>query len=659
MERRASGNSWRWLLAASLCTLLERGGAYLWVQPWEDHRDICLKPLIEGDCGDHSHRWHYDRMTQTCKEFIYHGCKGNANNFLSHEACHNMCSKIKILPLVCRLEADTGPCRALLKRYFFNMTEMRCQPFYYGGCYGNENQFFERKSCAKTCTFAGILPTFCYSPKDEGVCSASVTRFYFNADTRKCEKFNYTSCGGNSNNFLDEKSCRKACKGKPSDHRDICLQPLIEGDCGDHIPRWHYNRTTQTCKGFIYHGCKENDNNFLSYRACNNMCSKIKQVPLACRLEPDKGPCRALVKRYFFNMTEMRCQEFVYGGCLGNNNRFLERKSCTKTCLFTGTRPTFCYSPKDEGVCSVSVTRFYYNADTGKCEKFNYTSCGGNSNNFLDEKYCRKACKGLGRETRWKTHFARAQRRALVAPPQVSGRAPASGIAGGWGSLQPKPSVIDARAPPRPALSQQISPPRRLPPPRSSSLGSPSPGDGRWSSFWTIQRRFPAAERAAPLKPGLIRPPCLASSAGTGAAAAASRCALAALPAASLPARSDRPLAAGCAKRGGEAPLFIHAGKTAELDLCPLSDFGAGGSTVAGLSLAVVVSRYCSPAVALFWVWGAGVARIKRCNDPLLGFLGVLGIAIRCRRKERPRGDQLRSVRAVNTSGSDPRGGLQ
>ena len=36
--------------------------------------------------------------------------------------------------------------------------------------------------------------------------------------------------------------------------------------------------------------------------------------------------------RFFFNATSSSCQEFLYGGCSGNENRFLEISSCNKTC---------------------------------------------------------------------------------------------------------------------------------------------------------------------------------------------------------------------------------------------------------------------------------------------------------------------------------------
>lgn len=36
-------------------------------------------------------RYYFDRDAKKCKEFIYHGKKGNANNFLSMEDCEMVC----------------------------------------------------------------------------------------------------------------------------------------------------------------------------------------------------------------------------------------------------------------------------------------------------------------------------------------------------------------------------------------------------------------------------------------------------------------------------------------------------------------------------------------------------------------------------------------
>lgn len=52
----------------------------------------------------------------------------------------------------------------------------------------------------------------------------------------------------------------------------------------------------------------------------------------ACLLPPDEGPCRALVPRWYYDRHTQSCQEFTYGGCYGNANNFLTFDDCEKSC---------------------------------------------------------------------------------------------------------------------------------------------------------------------------------------------------------------------------------------------------------------------------------------------------------------------------------------
>jgi len=51
-----------------------------------------------------------------------------------------------------------------------------------------------------------------------------------------------------------------------------------------------------------------------------------------CMLEKDPGPCQASFYRWYFNSETGRCEEFSYGGCLGNGNRFISKLECEETC---------------------------------------------------------------------------------------------------------------------------------------------------------------------------------------------------------------------------------------------------------------------------------------------------------------------------------------
>ncbi|CAN7980203.1 unnamed protein product [Ixodes pacificus] len=55
--------------------------------------------------------------------------------------------------------------------------------------------------------------------------------------------------------------------------------------------------------------------------------------PSACGLVPDRGLCYASFTLYFFNSETQTCEEFVYGGCGGNANRFGSLEDCQALCV--------------------------------------------------------------------------------------------------------------------------------------------------------------------------------------------------------------------------------------------------------------------------------------------------------------------------------------
>ncbi|CAG5114943.1 unnamed protein product, partial [Candidula unifasciata] len=51
-----------------------------------------------------------------------------------------------------------------------------------------------------------------------------------------------------------------------------------------------------------------------------------------CDLPPETGRCRAAITKYFYNSTSGYCEEFIYGGCEGNENRFDNITACKDQC---------------------------------------------------------------------------------------------------------------------------------------------------------------------------------------------------------------------------------------------------------------------------------------------------------------------------------------
>ncbi|KAI1901620.1 hypothetical protein AGOR_G00036270 [Albula goreensis] len=178
-------------------------------------REACLLQVDEGPCRAELQRFYYNTFTQQCEEFSYGGCLGNANNFMTFQDCQKTCWKIPKVPRICRFGKDQGNCRAMLKRYFFNMTSMKCEEFYYGGCQGNHNRFTNPTACMEYCAPHKTTPALCLGPLDKGACAASIPRYYYNAASKSCEEFLYTGCGGSGNNFVTRETCTDVCvKGR-------------------------------------------------------------------------------------------------------------------------------------------------------------------------------------------------------------------------------------------------------------------------------------------------------------------------------------------------------------------------------------------------------------------------------------------------------------
>jgi hypothetical protein len=67
----------------------------------------------------------------------------------------------------------------------------------------------------------------CMLPKEAGPCEAAFPAWWHNPKTGVCEPFTYGGCGGNANNFPSLEACQMACSGGQPD-MDACAAP---GEC--------------------------------------------------------------------------------------------------------------------------------------------------------------------------------------------------------------------------------------------------------------------------------------------------------------------------------------------------------------------------------------------------------------------------------------------
>lgn len=52
---------------------------------------------------------------------------------------------------ICSSAVDAGPCNQEVTAYYFNTESRTCQAFIYGGCEGNANRFLTEEQCERLC----------------------------------------------------------------------------------------------------------------------------------------------------------------------------------------------------------------------------------------------------------------------------------------------------------------------------------------------------------------------------------------------------------------------------------------------------------------------------------------------------------------------------
>ena len=61
-------------------------------------------------------------------------------------------------PRFCSLPKRIGKCRAAIPRYYYHKVAQECVPFLYGGCGGNRNRFMTKEKCDCVCKRGPFKP---------------------------------------------------------------------------------------------------------------------------------------------------------------------------------------------------------------------------------------------------------------------------------------------------------------------------------------------------------------------------------------------------------------------------------------------------------------------------------------------------------------------
>ncbi|XP_077535962.1 uncharacterized protein LOC144148277 [Haemaphysalis longicornis] len=209
------------------------------------------------------------------------------------------------------------------------------------------------------------------------------------ADGCTCAMSAYGCC---PDGVTDARGCN--FEGCPLDPRISAPTRNDLGPCRNYSVNWFFSVADGRCTRFWYGGCEGNGNRFNSQEECEETCVK-PQGPVSrdvCAQPKEEGPCRGAIVHWYYNMAAGRCEQFYYGGCQGNANRFETRRECERACISSGGR-NVCMLPQEAGNCVEFRERWYYNAEEGRCHRFYYGGCDGNANNFGSRLECEQVCR--------------------------------------------------------------------------------------------------------------------------------------------------------------------------------------------------------------------------------------------------------------------------
>ncbi|XP_051951910.1 kunitz-type protease inhibitor 1b [Xyrauchen texanus] len=189
----------------------------------------------------------------------------------------------------------------------------------------------------------------------------------------------------------------------PEQSERHCLVPKKVGPCRGSFPRWHYNAASSKCEAFIFGGCKENNNNYLSEEECTNACKNTIVKPGGEARKGETEDCNHPCGEDKFKCSNNCCvkKESECDGqrqCSdGTDEESCERlnSSLSQLLQIHVNQNAFCAEPPVTGHCRASFTRWYYDPLIKKCQNFTYGGCDGNENNFENTDACMNNCSGV------------------------------------------------------------------------------------------------------------------------------------------------------------------------------------------------------------------------------------------------------------------------
>lgn len=204
-----------------------------------------------------------------------------------------------------------------------NFAGCTCDTSQFGCCPDGieEAQGENFEGCLTVPSMPGVA---CGLAKDRGSCRDFTVKWYYDTDYGGCSRFWYGGCKGNDNRFKTQEECK-----------EVCVQPKGKGNFFTIIlPAYTQVERQKEIDPFCEIIVKiAGERSILRISRWSKRRIFGSYFAAACFLPKIAGPCQGYHPTWYFDAERKQCGQFVYGGCLGNNNKFKTKEECEELCV--------------------------------------------------------------------------------------------------------------------------------------------------------------------------------------------------------------------------------------------------------------------------------------------------------------------------------------
>uniref|UniRef100_A0A915ADW0 BPTI/Kunitz inhibitor domain-containing protein n=2 Tax=Parascaris univalens TaxID=6257 RepID=A0A915ADW0_PARUN len=227
----------------------------------------------------------------------------------------------------------------------------------------------------------------CHLPPTVGLGRGKMRRYAYDLTSGLCKELIYTGYGGNENNFLTITDCQRACLNSPPSAFSSISYAKINS------PRQSIKAATYAFATQSTSSATIASSPAPKISLSKKLTKSEDKNP--CELTPDRGSPKQDIPpslRWYYDVAATRCMQFHFLGSDGNGNNFEREHMCMEVCGTGSHNISSCFYPLKHGFGLYEIPRYFFNHVSRSCEQFIYAGYGGNENRFITAEECRNTC---------------------------------------------------------------------------------------------------------------------------------------------------------------------------------------------------------------------------------------------------------------------------